>query len=119
MSLISKTNVALIADKDIICYKLVYPIYDNPIKYNSIYKHYPIEKGLNYPKGGKTINKYDGSFEIGQGFFHSYVSLYIAKLSLLNNQEIFECIIPKGSEYFISEDNLEYASDKLLVCEIF
>lgn len=33
MSLISKTNVALIADKDIICYKLVYPIHDTPIKY--------------------------------------------------------------------------------------
>ena len=115
MCLYSKTKIPLIAKEDITCYKIVCrPLNSKVSKYDSVCFNFPINKGLIYAEGEKIILEY-GYYQIGEGYLHSYTSLYHAKNTCFGYNFILECIIPKGSEYFISKDGDEYASDKLII----
>lgn len=115
MCLNSKTKIPTIAEKDIVCYKLVFKSMTPSIsKYASIVELFPINEGLVCAEGKKTIEQY-AFYKIGIGYLHSYTSLANAKNSCFDYHFILECTIPKGSEYFISKDGDEYASDKLII----
>ena len=115
-----------IADKDIICYKLV-----KRTKIKGIYKssfqgfEYVIRQLYTNNIKIKFSYKFikDGSFFgyfIEEGMFHSYVShLYPVILSPLPNHTLLKCIIPKGAYYFKGyfDDCPSYASSQIKILE--
>ena len=115
-----------IADKDIICYKLVVrtkikgvykssfqgfeyiirQLYTNNIKIEFSYKLIKPETIFGY--------------FIEEGMFHSYVShLYPVILSPLPNCALLKCIIPKGAYYFEGyfDESPSYASSQIKILE--
>ena len=123
-----------IADKDIVCYKLV-----KRTKIKGVYKssfqrfEYVIRQlytnNINYSFANKVIKKerifisYMNYLEedfIEEGMFHSYVNhLYPVILSPLPNCALLKCIIPKGAYYFEGyfDDSPSYASSQIKILE--
>ena len=123
-----------IADKDIVCYKLV-----KRTKIKGVYKssfqrfEYVIRQlytnNINYSFANKVIKKerifisYMNYLEedfIEEGMFHSYVNhLYPVILSPLPNCALLKCIIPKGAYYFVGyfDDAPSYASSQIKILE--
>ena len=120
-----------IADKDIVCYKLV-----KRTKIKGIYKsnfqrfEYVIRQlytnNLDIRFADKVIKNLCPShphlniYAIEEGMFHSYASnLYPVILSPLPNCALLKCIIPKGAYYFegIFEDAPSYASSQIKILE--
>ena len=120
-----------IADKDIICYKLV-----KRTKIKGIYKssfqgfEYIIRQlytnNLDIRFVDKIIKNLDTTrsglclYIIEEGMFHSYASyLYPVILSPLPNGALLKCIIPKGAYYFEGyfDDSPSYASSQIKILE--
>lgn len=123
-----------IADKDIVCYKLV-----KRTKIKGIYKssfqrfEYVIRQlytnNINYSFANKVIKKerifisYMNYLEedfIEEDMFHSYASnLYPVILSPLPNCALLKCIIPKGAYYFEGyfDEIPSYASSQIKILE--
>ena len=129
MCLVIKQLEPKIADKDIICYKLV-----KRTKIKGIYKSSFQE--FEYVIRQLYINNFDikfshflikhipilGSFiaYIEGGMFHSYENhLYPVILSPLPNCALLKCIIPKGAYYFEGyfDDSPSYASSQIKILE--
>ena len=109
-----------IADKDIVCYKLV-----ERTNIKGIYKsgfqgfEYVIRKLYTNNHFLVKYRKIFGYF-IEEGMFHSYVShLYPVILSPLPHGALLKCIIPKGAYYFEGyfEDSPSYASSQIKILE--
>ena len=112
-----------IADKDIICYKLV-----KRTKIKGIYKssfqgfEYIIRQLYTNHINIKYINiyikKYYNIFTIGVGMFHSYAN-YLSAITILPNCVPLKCIIPKGAYYFEGyfDDSPSYASSQIKILE--
>ena len=119
-----------IADKDIVCYKLV-----KRTKIKGIYKssfqrfEYIIRRlytnNLNI-KCANNIIKYFKSQYLGtsnyfieEGMFHSYASKSSPILSPLPWWALLKCIIPKGAYYFEGyfDDSPSYASSQIKILE--
>ena len=117
-----------IADKDIICYKLV-----ERTKIKGIYKshllefEYIIRRLYTNNIDIKFIYKFikHGSpfrfrYNIEEGMFHSFIShLYPVILSPLPNCALLKCIIPKGAYYYEGyfDDSPSYASSQIKILE--
>ena len=120
-----------IADKDIICYKLV-----KRTKIKGIYKssfqrfEYVIRQlytnNLDIRFADKVIKNlcpsrpHLGIYAVEEGMFHSYAShLYPVILSPLPNCALLKCIIPKGAYYFEGyfDDAPSYASSQIKILE--
>lgn len=113
MCLHKKHFLPKIATKDIPVYKVLTEIPDScmvtpymkiPIKFNTIIK-----------AGRKGF--WESIFDIyivNEGFIHSYTDLLTARINENRADTIFKAIIPKGSLYFIGENN-EIASTKLII----
>ena len=120
-----------IADKDIVCYKLV-----EKTKIKGIYKssfqrfEYIIRQlytnNLDIRFVDKIIKNLDTTrsglclYIIEEGMFHSYASyLYPVILSPLPNCALLKCIIPKGAYYFEGyfDDSPSYASSQIKILE--
>ena len=120
-----------IADKDIICYKLV-----KRTKIKGIYKsnfqrfEYVIRQlytnNLDIRFVDKIIKNLDTTrsglclYIIEEGMFHSYASyLYPVILSPLPCGALLKCIIPKGAYYFEGyfDDSPSYASSQIKILE--
>ena len=116
-----------IADKDIICYKLV-----ERTKIKGVYKsnyqgfEYIIRQlytnNLDIRFANKSMKHYfyKGFYKIEEGMVHSYVShLYPAILRPLPNHTLLKCIIPKGAYYFKGDHNgiWGYASSQIKILE--
>ena len=129
MCLVIKQLEPKIADKDIICYKLV-----KRTKIKGIYKS--SFKEFEYVIRQLYINNFDikfshflikhipilGSFiaYIEGGMFHSYASnLYPVILSPLPNCALLKCIIPKGAYYYEGyfDESPSYASSQIKILE--
>ena len=116
-----------IADKDIVCYKLV-----ERTNIKGIYKssfqgfEYVIRQlytnNLDIRFANKSIKRYFYTcfYKIEEGMFHSYASyLYPVILSPLPCDALLKCIIPKGAYYFEGEfdDSPSYASSQIKILE--
>ena len=120
-----------IADKDIVCYKLV-----KRTKIKGIYKssfqkfEYIIRQlytnNLDIRFANMVIRNlcssypHLGIYAIEEGMFHSYASyLYPVILSPLPCGALLKCIIPKGAYYFEGyfDDSPSYASSQIKILE--
>ena len=115
-----------IADKDIVCYKLV-----KRTKIKGIYKssfqgfEYVIRQlytnNIKIELSYKLIKyKVLFGYSIEEGMFHSYASyLYPVILSPLPHGALLECIIPKGAYYYEGyfDDSPSYASSQIKILE--
>ena len=106
-------NKRQIATEDIVCYKVLEKTKLN--NYVSPYQEflYVVDELVESPL---VYDEACGGVNIG---LHTFVSLLDAKfLSHVRKlYHVFECVIPKGSQYFIgySPCGASYASDKLIV----
>ena len=131
MCLVTAQLKPKIADKDIICYKLV-----KRTKIKGIYKssfqgfEYIIRQlytnNLDIRFVDKIIKNLDTTrsglclYIIEEGMFHSYASyLYPVILSPLPCGALLKCIIPKGAYYFEGyfDDSPSYASSQIKILE--
>ena len=127
MCLVTTQLEPKIADKDIICYKLV-----ERTKIKGIYKSYYqgfeyiirqlYTNNLDIRFANKSIKRYFYRcfYKIEEGMFHSYVShLYPPILRPLPNHTLLKCIIPKGAYYFkgFFESFPSYASSQIKILE--
>ena len=120
-----------IADKDIVCYKLV-----KRTKIKGIYKsnfqrfEYVIRQlytnNLDIRFADKVIKNlcpsrpHLGIYAVEEGMFHSYENhLYPVILSPLPNCALLKCIIPKGAYYFEGyfDESPSYASSQIKILE--
>ena len=114
-----------IADKDIVCYKLV-----KRTKIKGIYKssfqgfEYVIRQlytnNLNIKYVDILIKRSYDRFAIEEGMFHSYISyLFPVILSPLPHCALLKCIIPKGAYYFEGyfDESPSYASSQIKILE--
>lgn len=138
MCLISYNVLPYIAFRNIPCYKLLYRAsercYVSPfqrLEYKINDFNYPKEKYINWGKDitmdeYSTFLKYNDYrktlYMIEKGFLHSYTfkgtksnDLKKYENQFIPNYYLFECYIPKGTEYFISVDENEFCSRKLFV----
>ena len=129
MCLVIKQLEPKIADKDIICYKLV-----KRTKIKGVYKSSFQE--FEYVIRQLYINNFDIKFSYflikhtsiidspitytEEGMFHSYAScLYPVTLSPLPWCALLKCIIPKGAYHFEGyfDDSPSYASSQIKILE--
>ena len=120
-----------IADKDIVCYKLVVRT-----KIKGVYKssfqgfEYIIRQlytnNLDIRFADKVIKNlcpsypHLGIYAVEEGMFHSYENhLYPVILSPLPNCALLKCIIPKGAYYFEGyfDESPSYASSQIKILE--
>ena len=118
-----------IADKDIICYKLV-----KRTKTKGVYKS--SFQGFEYVIRQLYISNFDIRlaskiiktwcltypylmYNIDEGMFHSYKSNLTPILSPLPSCALLKCIIPKGAYYFEGyfDDSPSYASSQIKILE--
>lgn len=107
----------LTAEKDIKCYKT---FYRKRAGYISVYQNFYYKLGFQYyqtgdfkEKFGITLNLYEWDLTVHKGL-HSYTNLRTAIGALGWKEIIVECIIPKGSQYFIGQYN-DYVSDSIIL----
>ena len=127
MCLVTTQLEPKIADKDIICYKLV-----KRTKIKGIYKssfqrfEYVIRQlytnNLDIRFANKSIKRYFYRcfYKIEEDMFHSYTSnLCPVILSPLPHCALLKCIIPKGAYYFVGyfDDAPSYASSQIKILE--
>ena len=117
MCLLTNNLHKYIAEKDIVCYKIVYLQGKEIISfwYDFIYE-------LNRKYTTQVLQPIPAPYDnirIEKGF-HSYRNLDTAKgdiwLSLMESLTIVKCIVPKGSEYYIN--NKEMVSNQIIIVEI-
>lgn len=137
MCLKVKSNIPKIAEDDIFCYKVLQkckgegyedcfltPFQESlviPSEINGL-KHFCADRNF-YPPKIEESNSLKSHYLVSSGFIHTYKSLAHAKYErdvLEENYDaeffIFECIIPKGCEYFEGSDCdgfIGYASEKI------
>lgn len=119
MCLITNNIRRYIAEKDIVCYKIV-NIRDTEII--SYWFDFIYELNKKYTTQVlQPIPAPNGSIRIEEGF-HSYRNIYAAKKELYYSlmkslpTVIIKCIVPKGSEYYIDSD--EMVSNQIIIVEI-
>ena len=110
---------ALIAKKDIVCYKQMYTIGVGEIRifrspfFNFEYKFdklYELEKPCELYEDQEP-----GLIHRG---FHSYAKLQTARNLNTCNRIITQCIIPQGAEYYVNNYDDEYVSNKIIIKKV-
>ena len=117
MCLLTNNLHKYIAEKDIVCYKIVYLQGKEII---SFWYDFPYELNRKYTTQVlQPIPMPNGDIRIEKGF-HSYRNLNIAKgdiwLSLMESLVVVKCIVPKDSEYYINSK--EMVSNQIIIVEI-
>lgn len=115
-------NRPLVAEEDIVCYKQLYVIYKDEIVTPYTYIHVPTKciqknKKKRIPFKAEILNKFifiwrhvlGFSNIVEDGFIHSHV--HLPRNSYLYHT--FQCIIPKGTKYFIGTND-DYASEQII-----
>ena len=115
-----------IADKDIVCYKLVERTNIKGI-YKSSFQGFEYVIRQLYTNNIKIEFSYKlikdrvlFGYSIEEDMFHSYASyLYPVILSPLPHYALLKCIIPKGAYYFkgFFDDSPSYASSQIKILE--
>lgn len=115
MCLISRTNKPLIAEKDIVCYKLLRRcgfLYRTPITHTIVFPFWWKLFNISFTAkcDEEILKELDSScYYISKGFIHTFKS----KCIYPNGCVMFKCVIPKGTEYFVDSYNPGYASKQI------
>ena len=124
MCLVTTQLEPKIADKDIICYKLV-----KRTKIKGVYKssfqgfEYIIRQlytnNIKIEFSYKLKRETAIGYFIEEGMFHSYASNLYPILSPLPHCALLKCIIPKGAYYYEGyiDDSPSYASSQIKILE--
>lgn len=131
MCLVSKSNKPLIAVHDIHCYKALTNIHNeffSPFRHSRYFLN-----AVNY--ASPHVSNYasiespsrEENYFIEEGFLHCFTDKGVLSLndddynfmSPFHTLYLFECYIPKGSKYFISENGKEICSNKLYVTNTY
>ena len=112
-----------IADKDIVCYKLVKRTEIKGVQKSNIQRFEYIIRQLytNYfdiKYVDMLIKRRYNLSAIEEGMFHSYAN-YLSAITVLPNLVVLECIIPKGAYYFEGYfgNYPSYASSQIKILE--
>lgn len=111
MCLISSRHESACTDRDITCYKLVYPA-NMDDKFRSQFQEFPYELGRAYQE--EYFREVNATRHVYEGF-HSYRTVKEATMHSCPGMVLIKCVIPKGSRYFVSEENDQYCSNKIRV----
>lgn len=118
MCLITSNNKR-IADRDISVYKVAKP---NSNKITTPVFGKTISIGVRTKDDKVCDVEFDGTFyTVKGGYFHSYENKNDAirdwghDIDKKKTHKVFECVIPKGSEYYYSEVGCLYASNEIIV----
>ena len=134
MCLISKTNVPLIAEEDIVVYKVLMRKNDKDyapvVSEDGEQPHYIYKKGVNKARLKEDVGyAWKNLYRIGKGFLHAYTTEDIAEKNCnkwnawlgksnlsarVKFHFVVKMIIPKGTEYFISNYYHEICAKQLL-----
>lgn len=114
MCLFTKQQEAKIANENIIVYKLLHcnnGVLRPPIFSSYIYK---------LRKLNSTNIELSPVLDLGYNVyqaFHAFTTIHNALTSSIvrNNVLLYKCVIPKGSEYYISVCGSEIASNKIII----
>lgn len=113
-----------IADKDIVCYKLVKRTKSKDVYKSSfqdfeyiIKKLYTNNIGIEFSNNVIKHAKY--CYVIEKDMFHSFISYSHAVINRVPIEFIVRCIIPKGAYYYIGYYNgfISYASSQIKILE--
>lgn len=119
MCLISETNKPTIATEDIVCYKVITT--ENKTPYTDSFVNILHRLGI-IPFKAKGNIKIEENFNrftrryyytITKGMIHTFKGQIFYTMSWFF-PKIYKCIIPKGTEYFISQGGNEYCSKKII-----
>lgn len=123
MCLFSNQKVPLIADKDIICYKILIPIGD---KFITPYRDFIFSTNtIIEDRAEEHISEIFGVTEVTSGFFHTLstkervieeVKTLQRKLPKGTRLKVFKAIIPKGTTYYVGQRS-DMCSKSLIVIE--
>lgn len=121
MCLFTRLGEACTAEKDITCYKVVYPgdrwkLPANVFKSVVMDFQYKVGETYDEPEFRSTsaLDVNTCSRLVFKGF-HSYRKLSEATLWAMKWTIILKCVIPAGSRYFYDPDKTQYCSDKLRI----
>ena len=114
MCLFTKQQEAKIANKNIVVYKLLHcnnGVLRPPIFIDYVYK---------LRKLNSTDIEVSPILDFGYSVyraFHAFTTINNALTSTIitNDMLLYRCVIPKGSEYYISADGSEIASNKIII----
>lgn len=111
----------LVADIDIKCYKVVFRANKN--EWFSLHMGYPYTKDKVTESTNFSLEELDKAFYLEESVFHSYINLQstFSRVKSWKKQQngfrydfrILECVIPKGTPYWINEAHGEYASTRI------
>jgi len=112
MCFIVSIKIEYTADKDIVCYKIV------RLEGKKIFSAY--RGSLYYLNKKRRTIKLSNDFYVIHKGYHSYINLHHLNLHHRVNDPytMVECIIPKGSKYYINESEGEYVSSSIIITEI-
>ena len=136
MCLRASSNKIQKAEQDIVCYKILVKEEMMDAQYRTPYMNFPVHNGyisgkLDFGAHKPTkleepsviMGRKHHKYRVAEGFIHTYANIKSAKKQALyisnfttNNCEVFECIIPKGVEYYEGIDctlSKSYASSKI------
>ena len=118
-------NRPLVAEEDIVCYKQLYVNCNGEIV--TPYTHIPVpikciqkNQRKRVPFKAEILNKFKFILKhvfgfskvVTDGFIHTFSS-EPPHYNLFWSDRLFQCIIPKGTKYFIG-DNDDYASEQII-----
>lgn len=121
-------NRPLIAKEDIVCYKILirFDYIDPPYILYTPFMYEPVNIQTYLNNKISFIAKNDNKFYsflrhklgfsriVKSGFIHTYN--YPVKPNKQLRTSVFKCIIPKGTKYFVGEDE-DYASERIIFVE--
>lgn len=110
-----------IAKKDITCYK----VFDHNARSQNQHGKYvrSMHRRFNYKIG--VLYELDGYMNAAYNWFwgvktievglHSFIDFRSAMSSMLSDELVYKCTIPKGSRYYYNPQTKEYVSDQIII----
>ena len=96
------------ARRDIICYKLLYKTKEGLI---TPCQHLKVDTSLPLIADFLDFAEEMQDFYMVTHGIHTYTDLYLSYIT--GNYILYQCIIPKGTRYYISYDKTEYCSERI------
>ena len=120
MCLYSDSRAAMVAEKDIECYKLVRPYYGRNDEYATYFMCFKIDADIvngEKPLVGEKIfvdgqisenfdtlpSIRDYKYKIRDNYIHTFANLEDFETLGFKNFNVFKCVIPKGAKFFMGQ----------------